>query len=65
MNGFFKSHVSAIPSLTKRYEASISEPNVNIGVESATIETIKKLVARKVGVGFVPLMCVSEEVVRG
>jgi DNA-binding transcriptional LysR family regulator len=42
-----------------------SGTRLNIGVESATIETIKKLVARNVGVGFVPLMCVSEEVVRG
>ncbi|MGH9900565.1 MAG: LysR family transcriptional regulator substrate-binding protein, partial [Pyrinomonadaceae bacterium] len=38
---------------------------LNIRVESATIDTIKKMVARDVGVGFVPLMCVSEEVGRG
>ena len=38
---------------------------LNIRVESATIETIKKMVAKNVGVGFVPLMCIREEVARG
>jgi DNA-binding transcriptional LysR family regulator len=38
---------------------------LNIRVESATIDTIKKMVAMNVGVGFVPLMCVGEEVARG
>jgi len=42
-----------------------SETPLNIRVESATIETIKKMVAKNVGVGFVPLMCVREEVARG
>ncbi|HJZ83175.1 MAG TPA: LysR family transcriptional regulator [Pyrinomonadaceae bacterium] len=35
---------------------------LNIHVESATIETIKKMVAKGVGVAFVPLMCVEEEI---
>jgi len=35
---------------------------LNIHVESATIETIKKMVATGVGIAFVPLMCVKEEV---
>ena len=35
---------------------------LNTHVESASIETIKKMVATGVGVGFVPLMCVQEEV---
>jgi DNA-binding transcriptional LysR family regulator len=35
---------------------------LNIHVESATIETIKKMVATGVGVAFVPLMCVEDEV---
>jgi DNA-binding transcriptional LysR family regulator len=38
---------------------------LNIHVESATIETIKKMVAAGVGVGFVPLMCVQEEAATG
>ena len=35
---------------------------LNIHVESATIESIKKMVAKSVGVAFVPLMCVEEEI---
>lgn len=38
---------------------------LNIRVESATIEAIKKMVAKNMGVGFVPLMCVREEMARG
>lgn len=34
-------------------------------VENAPIETIKKMVAIGLGVGFVPLLCVREEVARG
>jgi DNA-binding transcriptional LysR family regulator len=41
-----------------------SETRLNIQVESATIDTIKKMVAKNVGVGFVPLMCVRDEVAR-
>jgi DNA-binding transcriptional LysR family regulator len=37
---------------------------LNIQVKSATIETIKQMVASDVGVGFVPLMCVEREVAR-
>lgn len=37
---------------------------LNIQVKSATIETIKQMVASDVGVGFVPLMCVDREVAR-
>lgn len=35
---------------------------LNIHVESATIETIKKMVAQGVGLAFVPLICIEEEV---
>ncbi|HEY7546689.1 MAG TPA: LysR substrate-binding domain-containing protein [Blastocatellia bacterium] len=38
---------------------------LNITVEITTIETIKRFVAMKLGIGFVPLMCVREEVERG
>jgi DNA-binding transcriptional LysR family regulator len=38
---------------------------LNIIVDNAPIETIKKMVEMNLGVGFVPLMCVQEEVERG
>jgi len=38
---------------------------LNITVESAPIETIKKMVAMGMGVAFVPLMCIRGEVERG
>jgi DNA-binding transcriptional LysR family regulator len=37
----------------------------NIGVENIGIEAIKRMVINGLGVGFVPAMCVSEEVVNG
>ena len=37
---------------------------LNITIEIATIETIKKFVAMNLGLAFVPLMCVQEEVTR-
>ncbi len=37
---------------------------LNVQVKSATIETIKQMVAKDVGVGFVPLMCVDREIAR-
>jgi len=37
---------------------------LNVQVKSATIETIKQMVASDIGVGFVPLMCVGREVMR-
>ncbi|HEX9424737.1 MAG TPA: LysR family transcriptional regulator [Pyrinomonadaceae bacterium] len=40
------------------------ETPLNIQVQSATIETIKQMVATDVGVGFVPLMCVGREAAR-
>jgi DNA-binding transcriptional LysR family regulator len=40
------------------------ETPLNITIEIATIETIKKFVAMNLGLAFVPLMCVQEEVAR-
>lgn len=42
-----------------------SRTPLNVHIESATIETIKKMVAMKMGVGFVPLLCVREELKHG
>ena len=38
---------------------------LNIVLELATIETIKRFVQKQVGIGFVPRMCVAEELERG
>ncbi len=38
---------------------------LNITLELATIETIKRFVQKRVGLGFVPRMCVREELTRG
>lgn len=38
---------------------------LNIIVDNAPIETIKKMVEMNLGIGFVPLMCVQEEIKRG
>lgn len=60
--------VESNPSSLRQRVVEAFERNdtpLNIKVESATIETIKKMVAKNVGVGFVPLMCVREEVARG
>jgi len=38
---------------------------LNVPVESATIEAIKRMVMRKLGIGIVPRMCVQEEVETG
>lgn len=41
------------------------ETPLNISIEIATIETIKKFVTKDLGLAFVPSMCVQEEVERG
>jgi DNA-binding transcriptional LysR family regulator len=41
------------------------ETPLNVQVRSATIETVKQMVANDVGVGFVPRMCIGREVARG
>jgi len=38
---------------------------LNISLELATIETIKRFVQKRVGLAFVPRMCVREELERG
>jgi DNA-binding transcriptional LysR family regulator len=38
---------------------------LNIALELATIETIKRFVQKRVGLAFVPRMCVKEELERG
>jgi DNA-binding transcriptional LysR family regulator len=38
---------------------------LNIAIEIATIETIKKFVAMNLGLAFAPLMCVQDEVESG
>lgn len=38
---------------------------LNITLELATVETIKRFVQKEVGIAFVPRMCVSEELERG
>jgi DNA-binding transcriptional LysR family regulator len=38
---------------------------LNITLEMATIETIKRFVQKKIGIAFVPRMCVREELERG
>jgi DNA-binding transcriptional LysR family regulator len=40
------------------------ETVLNVQVKSATIETVKQMVANDVGIGFVPLMCVEHELAR-
>jgi len=42
-----------------------NETPLNISIEIATIETIKKFVTKDLGLAFVPSMCVQEEVERG
>jgi DNA-binding transcriptional LysR family regulator len=38
---------------------------LNIVMEVAMIETIKKLIAMNLGIGFIPQMCVHDEIRRG
>ncbi|MEW6128387.1 MAG: LysR family transcriptional regulator [Acidobacteriota bacterium] len=42
-----------------------SNTELNIIVDNAPIETIKKMVQMNLGIGFVPLMCVGEEIISG
>src|SRR5204862_4733987 len=42
-----------------------SRTPLNITLELATIETIKRFVQKRVGLAFVPRMCVREELERG
>jgi len=62
----FIAHTVASPSRHKVIEAfRVSNTPLNIVMEVAMIETIKKLIAMNLGVAFVPEMCVQEEIRRG
>jgi DNA-binding transcriptional LysR family regulator len=54
-------------SLHEEVERAFTQAGVqlNVHVANASIEGIKRMVAEGVGVGFVPLMCVTEEETRG
>ena len=62
----FIAHTVASPSRHKVIEAfRLSDTPLNIVREGAMIETIKKLIAMNLGIGFVPEMCVRDEIRRG
>jgi DNA-binding transcriptional LysR family regulator len=62
----FIGHNAQSPSRKKVIEAFRRfQTPLNITIEIATIETVKKFVGMNLGIGFVPLMCVQDEVARG
>jgi DNA-binding transcriptional LysR family regulator len=62
----FIAHNVRSPSREKVIEAFRRfQTPLNITIEIATIETIKRFVAMNLGVAFVPLMCVREDLDRG
>ena len=62
----FIAHSPKSPSRKKVIDAFRRfQTPLNITIEIDTIESIKKFVAMNMGVGFVPMMCVEEEVERG
>jgi len=62
----FIAHTVASPSRLKVIEAfRASNTPLNIVMEVAMIETIKKLIAMNLGIGFIPRMCVQDEIRRG
>jgi len=62
----FIAHTVASPSRHKVIESfRLSETPLNIVMEVAMIETIKKLIAMNLGIAFVPEMCVQDEIRRG
>jgi DNA-binding transcriptional LysR family regulator len=64
-NERFLAHSVPTPSRTKVIEAFRHfQTPLHIVMEISTIETIKRLVAMGLGIGFVPLMCVQEELKR-
>jgi len=64
-NEEFIAHTVASPSRLKVIEAfRASNTPLNIVMEVAMIETIKKLIAMNLGIGFIPEMCVQEEIRR-
>lgn len=62
----FLAHNVQTASRTKVVEAFAQHHTpLNITLELATVETIKRFVQLKVGIAFVPQMCVAEELERG
>ena len=62
----FLAHNVKTASRLKVLEAfAKSRTPLNITLELATVETIKRFVQREVGLAFVPRMCVTEELERG
>ncbi|HKS40422.1 MAG TPA: LysR family transcriptional regulator [Blastocatellia bacterium] len=62
----FIAHNARSPSREKVIEAFRRfQTPLNITIEIATIETVKRFVAMNMGLAFVPHMCVQEEVERG
>jgi DNA-binding transcriptional LysR family regulator len=62
----FIAHTVASPSRHRVIEAfRVSDTPLNIVMEVAMIETIKKLIAMNLGIGFIPEMCVQDEIRRG
>jgi len=65
-NEAFIAHTVTSASRHKVVEAfRASNTTLQIVMEVAMIETIKKLIAMKLGIGFVPEMCVRDEIDRG
>jgi DNA-binding transcriptional LysR family regulator len=61
----FIAHTVTSPSRQKVVEAfRVRATPLHIGMEVAMIETIKKLIAMELGIGFVPEMCVQDEIER-
>jgi DNA-binding transcriptional LysR family regulator len=65
-NESFLAHNVKTASRTKVVEAfAQNHTPLNISLELATVETIKRFVQLKIGLAFVPRMCVTEELERG
>jgi len=61
----FIAHTVVSPSRHKVIEAfRASSTPLNIVMEVAMIETIKKVIAMNLGIGFIPKMCVTDEIRR-
>ncbi|HEX4998563.1 MAG TPA: LysR family transcriptional regulator [Terriglobia bacterium] len=62
----FIAHTVSSPSRSRVVDAfRASATPLNIVMEVAMIETIKKLIAMNLGIGFVPEMCAHDEIERG
>jgi DNA-binding transcriptional LysR family regulator len=62
----FLAHNVRAASRTKVIETFAKQRTpLNISLELATVETIKRFVQKQIGIAFVPRMCVAEELERG